>query len=487
MTDSEVVQDDIDIDSPEEEEDERKRRRWIVLAVIALLLLLLFCCVTASQIWYLGSSEQARFVARNLECLQCHTELIPAFSSVSVHDPFAKKECLTCHTPHGKNVAVTVTRGPAEYLTRVSTVIRWLPLRWWLSLAGAVSGGTAENGSNGASSVSKVKGGTAGLVVPETELCWTCHGSMGKKLGDEFQHTPFATGRCGECHDPHASKQPTLLVQAPDQLCFTCHPMGMEINREQSHPPAAAGWCIDCHDPHASRFEGIIVARQRELCFRCHPTVAVLSGMAVQHAPFLNDDCTGCHQPHGSDYVPLLNAVQPDLCYQCHPAIEDQFSRPSHHPVGVKLECGSCHDPHATQYRGLVNAQGNQFCYRCHGRMQAGFADSQHSGRLCVNCHTPHGSTCDPILVQRNPDLCFQCHDSLDYNENTKQTHRNNHPVQPNWYDVNAEAPLTCTSSCHNPHETDKNHMLRYFSSPFDGNCLMCHAVTRGSRVGIDY
>ncbi len=29
--------------------------------------------------------------------------------------------------------------------------------------------------------------------------------------------------------------------------------------------------------------------------------------------------------------------------------------------------------------------------------------------------------------------------------------------------------------------------MLRYFDSFYDGGCLMCHAVTKGSRVGIDY
>ena len=29
--------------------------------------------------------------------------------------------------------------------------------------------------------------------------------------------------------------------------------------------------------------------------------------------------------------------------------------------------------------------------------------------------------------------------------------------------------------------------MLRYFASSKDGGCLMCHAVTAGARVGIDY
>lgn len=485
MPDSDVVIDDLDSDSPKE--DERKRRGWILLAAVALLLLLLFACVSISEVWLIGGEQQARFVARNLECLQCHTELIPDFNKPSVHNPFALKECTTCHTPHGKEIRVTVTTGPAEYVRRFRTVLQWLPLRWWLSVSERSEVEGSVPGSVESVSRAKSKGGHSGLVAPEEDLCWTCHGSMGRKLGDTYQHQPFETGRCTSCHDPHASDFRVLLTQAPNKICFTCHPIGQELNRKQAHSPVAQGWCIDCHDPHASNFKGMIVARQRELCFRCHPTVAVKTGMPVQHVPFLNDNCTGCHEAHGSDFPPLLDAVQPDLCYKCHPQIENQFTQPSHHPVGVTLTCGSCHDPHAAQYPGLVAAQNNDFCYRCHGQMQADFADSDHDGRLCIRCHTPHGSPYTPILVDRNPDLCFGCHKQSQYDGNTEAVYRNKHPVRPNHYDANNQSPLTCTSSCHNPHGSDKSHMLRYFSSPYDGACLMCHAVTRGARVGIDY
>jgi hypothetical protein len=69
----------------------------------------------------------------------------------------------------------------------------------------------------------------------------------------------------------------------------------------------------------------------------------------------------------------------------------------------------------------------------------------------------------------------------------TKQVYNNKHPVRPNHYDVNNESPLTCTSSCHNPHGTERQFMMRYFNPIDDGSCLMCHAVTKGSSVGIDY
>jgi len=488
LTDSDVVQDGTD-STNQEETDARRRRRYALIAIIVALLLLLCGCATLSEVWFLGGKEQARFVARNVECLQCHTELIPDFNKETVHNPFALKQCTTCHTPHGKEVRVSITRDPKEALKRYKTLVQWLPLRWWLMLWQTSSAATTATSKPAlTSNTVKVEGGTSYLITAQDELCWTCHGSMGAKLREAYQHSPFATGRCTNCHDPHASNHRALLTQAVNEICFTCHPIGAEINRAQPHPPAANGWCVDCHDPHASEFRGILVMRQRDLCFSCHPTVAGLSGMPVQHVPFVNDNCTGCHQPHGSDHTPLLNAPQPDICYDCHPAIENQFGQPSHHPVGVLLQCNTCHDPHAAQYSGLLNARNNNdFCYECHAQIRVTFDDSNHDGQLCVACHTPHGSAFRPLLVKRNPEVCFQCHPQSSFDEATKTVFRNKHPVRPNHYDVNNESPLTCTSSCHNPHGTDKAHMLRYFASPYDGACLMCHAVTPGARVGIDY
>jgi len=430
LTDSDVVQDGIDSDY--EEETGGRRRRWYVLIAVVLAVLLLLCsCVAVAEVWLLGSSEQARFVARNIECLQCHVELIPDLRKESVHNPFALKQCTTCHTPHGQEVRATVVKGPEELVNRYKTLVQWLPLRWWLTLSQRTTTSISTNSGSASTTTVKVQAGTSYLVAPESELCWTCHGSMGSKLGDTYQHQPFASGHCTGCHDPHASDHRVLLTQKVNEICFTCHPIGNEINRAQSHPPAKEGWCVDCHDPHASNFKGILVTRQRELCFSCHPTVAGLSGMPVQHAPFVNDNCTGCHQPHGSDFQPLLNAEQPTICYDCHPGIESQFGQPSHHPVGLDMQCGTCHDPHAAQYPGLLTAAGgsNSFCYECHNDVRASFASSEHQEQLCIRCHTPHGSAYAPLLVKRNPELCFQCHAQSDYDQSTATVFRNSRRV----------------------------------------------------------
>jgi predicted CXXCH cytochrome family protein len=483
LSDSEVVADDFEpsIDSTSDREEDRPGRRWYGLIALLLLLLLLLCCAsTTIDILVTRGPQQARFIARNLTCLQCHTEKIPDFAKTTVHSPFLRRDCTICHTPHGKQIVATVTGGAPSQLNRYRTLVQWLPLKWWFDIWAAISGSSLETAATTAGSglISKttrsVEGSDSVLVLPEEKLCWMCHGDMGALLGDKYTHVPFVKGRCTECHDPHASDFVALLNQAPNKLCFTCHPIGAELNRMQAHPPAKAGWCTDCHTPHASNHKGLLKARQRELCFECHPTVAVMSTMPTQHQPFKNDNCTGCHEPHGSDTAPLLKKPQPALCYTCHPQIKRQFAQASHHPIGLNLTCASCHNPHAAQYPKLLSDTKNRFCFECHGDKQQLYAGSAHNNSECVGCHSPHGSAVSPMLLTRQPDLCLRCHGRL---EGT-----NKHPVRPKYFDVHAKRGLTCTSSCHNPHGTKYDFMIKSYSWMQDGMCLQCHKT-----VGVYY
>jgi hypothetical protein len=70
--------------------------------------------------------------------------------------------------------------------------------------------------------------------------------------------------------------------------------------------------------------------------------------------------------------------------------------------------------------------------------------------------HSEEGGT-DPafavgasaVLNKPNPQVCLDCHGWID--------HPNTHPYMPNYYDRVKNAPLTCTSKCHNPHGTTLN------------------------------
>jgi predicted CXXCH cytochrome family protein len=466
------------------------RSRW-VLAGVLLLLLLLCTVTTVVDVWVTApTASQQQAILRNIECLRCHVEMMPLFTKESVHNPFAKKQCTTCHTPHGEIVRTTKTFGPVERWQRLRTLIEWLPLRLAceigrspVELLGRVAGVKPQTTDK------QVKGADSKTTLPADELCWMCHGDIGPQRSMDYTHNPFMKGRCTSCHDPHASDFGPLLTQSERDLCVTCHPIGLELNRAQTHPPVANRYCTTCHHPHASDYRGILVSNQRDLCFTCHPTVAPLSLKAVQHEPFI-DDCTGCHEPHGSNYLPLLRQEQPSLCYKCHPTIRYDFLKVSHHPADSSLlDCAGCHDPHAADYPALLTAKDNAVCYKCHdAAIGAAYAikptydPSAHGTAklLCIRCHTPHGSNYIPLLRKTNPQLCLDCHGPV-------VDGPNKHPFRPNVWDVVAKKPLTCTTTCHNPHGTDQNFMLQRYSWPYDGQCLQCHDAVDGKRVGIDF
>ncbi len=477
---------------PENLEDvSRSGRPRLALVVVLLLLLLMAIVSTIADLWATApTSEQKTAIMRNIECLGCHVELLPQYAMQARHNPFLFKRCTVCHTPHGEIVRSTRAFGPVERWQRLRTLIEWLPLRIACDVSLNPFSSQSSPGSKAATSVRRRKGKDSHLTMPLTELCWMCHGKLGPKLNSQYPHNPFEAGRCTTCHNPHASDFPRLLTQDLHDLCVTCHPIGLQINRAQGHPPVVKRHCTTCHDPHGSDYRGMIVRNQRDLCFSCHDTVSPLALKAVQHRPF-EINCTGCHEPHGSDYFPLLRNYPPALCYRCHATIRYDFAKASHHPVGtVRLNCPDCHSPHAADNDFLLSATGNQFCYTCHAQsnghayaIKRTFQSSAHwveKRMLCIRCHTPHGSSFAPLLRKRNPELCLDCHSS------TVVGHKK-HAYRPSLWDPAARKPLTCTSTCHNPHGTDQNYMLKRFSWPLDGQCLQCHGIVPGQRVGVDF
>jgi predicted CXXCH cytochrome family protein len=476
--------------APDVDSGSSNRRGRGVFAAVVLLLLTLCAVTTITQTYVTAGDETViKSVTENLECLQCHVELIPEFSRDWVHNPFASERCTTCHTPHGKIETTTIIAGVQQAWNRMVTLVEWLPLKVVLDVFGGDDQLAEDPGGAVKSTTEKqVKDRESSLVMPQSELCWMCHGDMGWQRNAEYAHSPFVNGLCTDCHNPHASDHRIMLVVAVEDLCIRCHPIGRELNRAQSHAPVAGLHCTNCHDPHGSLYKGILVDNQRDLCFTCHPSVARLSSMGVQHRPYLEDACTDCHEPHGSDYLPLLRRPQPSLCYSCHPQISEDFKKVSHHPVGTfSLNCTGCHDAHATNYDGLLRNEGNGICYDCHRvPIQASYDRSAHFGTPCWGCHMPHGSDYGPLLIAPQPTVCFPCHDRSHYDDATGGA-RNRHPVRPVFFDVHSNRPLTCTSSCHNPHGTQYQMMLQHYEWSEDGNRLICHGVIPGRIVGVDF
>lgn len=548
----------------EEREPARRRTAAVILTAILLLLLLLCGCGTYTTGAYRSAFERATFVVQNRGCISCHLEELPAVASTSVHRPFLKHQCTSCHNRHVVVARVTVTSRSTSAIVSTQALLRWGPLRNLFDQVERLVFGAKDKDQDTARYRLL---GKATLVATPRSLCWTCHPGLAEDRMSEFPHQPFAMSNCISCHDPHASDYEQLLVNASEDLCMMCHPMGTQLNRTYAHPPAKKLHCLECHEAHGSDYQGILVASQRDLCFACHPDVAGDSLDSVQHEPFEGDSCTSCHEPHGSDYQPLLVAETPGLCYDCHTAIEPRLQRTSHHPVGTQIDCTSCHSPHASNQSGLLVLSERQLCLGCHSDIdELAVLSVQHSpfqDEPCTSCHTPHGSDYTPLLRNPTPNLCYGCHPELgvamqraSHHPDTctkchrvhassyekllvaesgngfcyrchasvavhyvqskhnvvdcLQCHRPHgsrfgalrrhaptalcsscHPAEdhvrfvgdgniahrgtPHFYDVNAAKPLTCTSSCHNPHGTQFQYMTRIFEWRQDGLCLQCH------------
>ena len=197
-----------DIESEPEDGRNDKRRRWPLL--LLLLLLLLLCSVTSIVDLFVNRGpDEARFIARNIECLQCHTELIPDFDRTTVHRPFMLQECTVCHTPHGKDVERTILSGSSRTLAegRFTTVLRYLPLKLILGAWDSFTGVDRSDDGGVVLSVSQqeLTGEESNLILPSDELCWLCHGNLRPQLAMNYQHNPFEGGYCTTCHNPHAS------------------------------------------------------------------------------------------------------------------------------------------------------------------------------------------------------------------------------------------------------------------------------------------
>lgn len=151
----------------------------------------------------------------------------------------------------------------------------------------------------------------------QSQVCVNCHqgGLRALWMGSQHQSRDIP---CAACHTAHAARDPVLTKVTQPEVCFTCHKTQRAQTLRISTHPLAAGkmGCTDCHNPHGSTGPTLLVKNSvNETCYTCH---------AEKRGPFLwehgpvTDDCTNCHTPHGSAHTPLLKARVPWLCQECH-------------------------------------------------------------------------------------------------------------------------------------------------------------------------
>jgi predicted CXXCH cytochrome family protein len=87
------------------------------------------------------------------------------------------------------------------------------------------------------------------IVAAVPTLCYGCH----KKYvsPDGWLHGPVATGDCLLCHEPHKTKNKSLLIKTTPDLCYRCHETKM-LKLVANHSGKSYAHCSDCHEGHTS-------------------------------------------------------------------------------------------------------------------------------------------------------------------------------------------------------------------------------------------
>ena len=252
-------------------------------------------------------------------------------------------------------------------------------------------------------------------------LCAQCHAPLGSM---KHVHSPVKDGACTQCHNPHDSAEPKLLLQPVKDLCTSCHPD--KVDFKYIHGPTATGDCTSCHNPHESQNARLLVKNGAELCFICHLDMQSDLKKKFAHSA-LDGGCTSCHNPHGSAVKKFFPAAGTGLCYQCHPQIESNLkaAKSIHPPIKTEKACASCHAPHASDAPKLLPKAVKELCLDCHKGFIKKTQTVLHGpikDGTCTPCHDAHGSPYEKLLIKPYStefyvsysdaefQFCFSCH-----------------------------------------------------------------------------
>ena len=165
--------------------------------------------------------------------------------------------------------------------------------------------------------VTTFRHGAASSVAEQNKACMSCHDD-GQRMHWRGSSHDAEDLSCASCHTVHAPRDPILSASDQTGVCVTCHTRQHSESVRPSTHPLHEGLmsCSDCHNPHGSLNPTLLVSSNvNETCYNCH---AEKRGPVLwEHAP-VSEDCTTCHQPHGSIHEPMLITRGPQLCQQCH-------------------------------------------------------------------------------------------------------------------------------------------------------------------------
>jgi DmsE family decaheme c-type cytochrome len=189
--------------------------------------------------------------------------------------------------------------------------------------------------------------------------------------------------------------------------------------------------------------------------------------------------------------------VGSQACVKCHKGQAASFAQTLHGSIFLKQPrnakeregCEGCHGPaslHIAAKQGDNGAEGdiisfrkdsprpseerNAICLTCHEKGDRNYwsgGPHEMRGLACTNCHQimEKVSVKHQLIKSTESETCFQCHKDI----RAKLANNSHMPL--------ASGAMTC-SSCHNPHGSATDKLLREAS--VNETCYKCHADKRG-------
>jgi predicted CXXCH cytochrome family protein len=301
-------------------------------------------------------------------------------------------------------------------------------------------------------------------------------------------HAPYESGSCTPCHATDDARDPGKVAGSLNDVCVGCH-TELERSLAAKHVHAAVeDACTNCHNPHSSTVPRLLLSEAPALCAECHAdTVEAASSAPVQHRALATGaKCMNCHNPHGSSFEKLLFRMPAEMCLGCHDrdGMKSADGRPltnmkawlakneNHHGPVEAGDCSSCHTSHG----------GENF-------------------RLLTERFPP---TFYAAFDKKNYALCMSCHNEAVYTaaETTSLTSFRDGSRNLHFAHVNVgERGRTCRA-CHDVHASGQGHHIRegvpfgttgwvlklnYVATADGGSCSKtCHETRtyrRGPRV----
>lgn len=330
----------------------------------------------------------------------------------TVHSPFEKPDCESCHDDHGEtNKLVLVEEGSALCYQCHDEPSEGSSIHAAIEEEGCLGCHDPHGSEN-----------SALLLEPAGDLCVGCHDDPTSKA---VPHEAAADGGCVDCHDPHSSKNRSLLIKAGPDLCAECHGDLME---GKLHSIIDEDGCLVCHDPHSSDSAKLLPGPAEGLCQECHDSM--IDDGPVVHEAVSDGSCTDCHTPHASKNSPLLLSDQPTLCGECHEIFEE-FDKLLHSAI-TDGECTDCHGahtapqpklliaPYSTQrYPGTFKPEKFALCFECHdpslvtGKGEDDVTNFRHGDRNLHDLHVQGQLKPNKYGIVRRGKArsCAGCHD----------------------------------------------------------------------------